>query len=327
MGQFRGDYLGFTYNGFHSSDLGIVRVSDGSRYSENLLPSFQDKTATVPGKDETYYFGSNYTQQQINISFAFDDLTEERLNFLARLLGNRQIHSLIFDERPYKEYQAKITGSTLIKHVCFSEGASNRVYKGEGTISFVCYQPYAVCTKKFLNQYSQSNKTEWQGASSLLENQGELDRIIEGKIKVYNPGVKESNCVLTFDATEGNNFCGAQLSLGDCSLTFSGAPAKKKVIGINQYIDTRLTFDSKTKLIEGWYEEEKDGQKLYKKSGNIYNEYIANGDFFNIPITIDFDINGSVEKKTQEIVIEHLEGELESLADYFHSIDYNYYYY
>ena len=61
MGQFRGDYLGFTYNGFHSSDLGIVRVSDGSRYSENLLPSFQDKTVTVPGKDETYYFGSFFS--------------------------------------------------------------------------------------------------------------------------------------------------------------------------------------------------------------------------------------------------------------------------
>jgi hypothetical protein len=45
MSEFRGDYLGFSFgtkpNGtpMHSSDLGIVRVSDGSRFNENLLPT------------------------------------------------------------------------------------------------------------------------------------------------------------------------------------------------------------------------------------------------------------------------------------------------
>jgi hypothetical protein len=36
---FKGDYLGFTYNKRHSSTLGIVRTSDGSRFNENLLPT------------------------------------------------------------------------------------------------------------------------------------------------------------------------------------------------------------------------------------------------------------------------------------------------
>ena len=49
----RGDFIGFTYNGFPSSDLGIMRVSDGSRFNENLLPTMQDKTAQVPGGDGT----------------------------------------------------------------------------------------------------------------------------------------------------------------------------------------------------------------------------------------------------------------------------------
>jgi hypothetical protein len=39
MSEFKGDYMGFTYNGSHSSDLGIVRVSNGSRFDENLLPT------------------------------------------------------------------------------------------------------------------------------------------------------------------------------------------------------------------------------------------------------------------------------------------------
>jgi hypothetical protein len=44
MGALAGDYIGFTFNGVHSSSLGIVRVSDGSRFNENLLPTMQDKT-------------------------------------------------------------------------------------------------------------------------------------------------------------------------------------------------------------------------------------------------------------------------------------------
>jgi hypothetical protein len=33
------DYVGFTFNGVHSSSLGIVRTSEGSRFNENLLPT------------------------------------------------------------------------------------------------------------------------------------------------------------------------------------------------------------------------------------------------------------------------------------------------
>jgi hypothetical protein len=33
------DYIGFTFNGRHSSTLGIVRTSEGSRFNENLLPT------------------------------------------------------------------------------------------------------------------------------------------------------------------------------------------------------------------------------------------------------------------------------------------------
>jgi hypothetical protein len=34
----KGDYIGFTFNGVHSSELGLVRVSNGSRYETDLLP-------------------------------------------------------------------------------------------------------------------------------------------------------------------------------------------------------------------------------------------------------------------------------------------------
>ena len=115
------DYIGFTFNNIHSSELGIVRVSDGSRFNENLLPTIQDKTVAVPGGDGTYFFGSFYTQRNFNVSFAFDSLTEEQFSKLKRWLGDKKIHELIFDELPYKAYRAKITGSATIKHIPFEE--------------------------------------------------------------------------------------------------------------------------------------------------------------------------------------------------------------
>jgi hypothetical protein len=53
---------------------------------------------------------------------------------LKVLFGDKKIHDLILDEAPYKIYRAKVTGNASIKHIPFAEGATNRVYKGEGTI-------------------------------------------------------------------------------------------------------------------------------------------------------------------------------------------------
>ena len=70
----KGDFIGFSFCGVNSSDLGILRVSDGSRYNEYLLPNSQDNTIQIPGGDGTYYFGTYYTNRPIPIQIAFDDL-------------------------------------------------------------------------------------------------------------------------------------------------------------------------------------------------------------------------------------------------------------
>ena len=198
--QYSSDYIGFTFNGVHSDTLGIKRTSEGSRFNENLLPTVQDKTAQVPGGDGMYHFGSYYTQRQFNISYAFDALTEEQLARIRALLGDKKIHELIFDEVPYKVYQAKVTGSASIKHIPFAEGETNRIYKGEGSIQFTAYDPYAHCREKYLsNDYYKkfNNINEWKTAAGLLESQGDYDILNGNIIKLYNPGSKEADFILT----------------------------------------------------------------------------------------------------------------------------------
>ena len=140
------DFMGFTYNGKHSyRDFGIYRTSGGDMYSESLLPTLQEKTAQVPGMVGSYYFGVDVQNKQFDVSFSFDHMTEETLRSFKQTFCGDGIHDLIFDECPYKTYSAKVTGQASLKHIVF-ELEEGRVYRGEGTIQFTCYHPYAHST-------------------------------------------------------------------------------------------------------------------------------------------------------------------------------------
>ena len=293
--QYSSDYIGFTFNGVHSDTLGIKRTSEGSRFNENLLPTIQDKTVQVPGGDGMYYFGSYYTQRQFNISYAFDALTEEQLARIKALFGDKKIHELIFDEAPYKVYQAKVTGSASIKYIPFAEGATNRIYKGEGSIQFTAYDPYARSVKKFLDQYNNTNKDEWKAASGMLESSTGYDTLIDNTIKLYNPGVKETDFILTLNFVNGIISAGGINIGADAQLNF------KTITSQNE--DDQIKINTKLNLIEGY----KNG----KKSGMIYNKYITSGTFFKIPVS-----NG-----TDTILT------LNQIKAYFDNIEYDYIYY
>lgn len=175
-----GDFFGFTFNGYHSSDLGIVRVSDGDRYKEDILPDFDDSTVDIPGGDGTYYFGSYYKSKKFTINIAFDSLSEEQYRNLGRIFSTRKPSLLVFDERPYKGYYVKVEGAPSIEAVCFDEGDTvytedghtgyipgsidhktgrteniRRVYKGEGELNFVAYDPFAYVISKDLDSYKE----------------------------------------------------------------------------------------------------------------------------------------------------------------------------
>lgn len=310
MSEFKGDFLGFTYNGVHSSDLGIVRTSDGSRFNENLLPTIQDKTVQVPGGDGTYYFGSYYTQRQFSIPFAFDDLTDTQVRQLRARFGDKKIHDLIFDEAPYKTYRAKVTGSAQIKHVVFDEGpGEERVYKGEGTIQFTCYDPYAICTKKSLSEYSDENKNEWELSSGLKENLANYDTFSKNnqRFRLYNPGDISAHFQLKLYF---GDYIGEKIPAGKMYLQQDGV-----TIGTITWremtkqgpSDECVVFNSKINIIEGAH-----GDPAIR-TGTVYNQFIEEGEFFVIP------------QDTSEKLFLYLDGDEEAIFDRA-VINYNYYY-
>lgn len=346
MSVMKGDFLGFTFNGIHSSELGIMRVSDGSRYTENLLPTIQDKTTQIPGGDGTFYQGSFYTQKQISFPIVYDELTEEQLRRIKNLFGTKGIYDLIFDEVPYKIYKVKVTGTPNLKYVCFNKERdfynnnfsyenlygqnqqipTSRVYKGEGQLSFVTYSPYAISRKKYIDQYNVENIPEWRinSPNNIYNNKYEWADSV-GFLRSYD--MLEGSTIDQYD--EANNRIYVA-NLGDLPTDFKlkffkkanknpGALSLKIMLDNNTFLqlndielsgnDAGFQINTKLNLIEGI-------DAAGDLTGTLYNQYIVTGSFFKIPQVKDF-LSISWMKK----------GTLVNNIEYDCVIEYNYLFY
>ena len=153
-----------------------------------------------------------------------------------------------------------------------------RIYKGEGTISFVAYYPFARGVYKIGDSIPEEikNTKEWIDASGLKgavkDNYNSFSE--GGSCNLYNAGDLPTDFKLIVNIenkptniTLKNN---ENQIIG--SLNFSLA---------KQGSDTHVRFNSATQLIEGLIKST-DGE--FELTGNLYNKYITDGDWFKIPI-------------------------------------------
>lgn len=286
MAALKGDFIGFQYGDYHSSDLEIMRVSDGSRYIEELVPTISDKTVEKPGDDGTYFFNSYYTQKPFDISFAFDNITEEQKRRLSQIFSNKKPQKIIFDELPFKYYLVKPSAAPQLQYICF-ESKGQRIYKGEGTLQLLAYYPYARSLYKWLDEYTVdsvmcwdsdwNNKNEWAAASNLKLTQGNYDKITfsttnSASIPLFNAGDLETGFTLSF------SFNGD--SIGNDSIHIYLEEDADSQLYLSKMIkkgnDTEVRLNTDNNLLEGY----ENGVK----SGNLYNEFKISGNFFKIPL-------------------------------------------
>ena len=220
------DLTGFKFGDYHSSQFGLIRVSNGSRYNEYLLPTLKNTTTDVPGMEGTLYFGTQKTTRSFQVDMAFDSLTEEDIRDIREWLTGA--HSLIFDERPYIQYMCILNSAPQLKYLTFEENGE-RIYKGELSVNFVSYLPYgySIDEKKFIDDFLDENFEEWSNASHLAYKnfyEGETlrtyDKFEGDNVYVYNGGDIEADYVLTcyFNFTESAT---AKISMNDVSYEFS----------------------------------------------------------------------------------------------------------
>lgn len=324
------DFYGFSFNGIHSSSLNILRVSDGDRYQETLHPEFEDRRTQLPGMDEEYYYGSDYQAKPIPISIAFDSVTELQFRKINYLFSTKKLCPLIFDERPYKMYMAKINSPVELEYICFDEREKyaseesqdgiriisredgeiqreqiypyiytenkQRIYKGEGTIEFICPYPFARAPFKILDHYQSTdpvfgnpikiyeNIDEWKHTSGLLTRTSYANNNIDMPIKrgnivtmtLYNPGDIDSpfSLYIPFYGNNKTEITGVDntyftLSLGARAMVF------EKIV--KQGDDTGIIINTENHLVEGVIFD--DSSEKWFTTGNLYNKHLLRGDF------------------------------------------------
>lgn len=169
MKGIRGSFLGFTYNGIHSSIMGVTRINESTRYNESLLPSCKDRSADRLGNDGQFFYGTTYTKRDIVVNYAFEGLTAEQQSLITRHWLDDKIHALIFDEAPYKVYYARIVGTAAKKFLPFSKD-EQLIQRGEGSFVFTCYFPYALSRFEYQEDYIPLKIHEWApGEEQILE--------------------------------------------------------------------------------------------------------------------------------------------------------------
>jgi hypothetical protein len=274
----KGDFTSFSFKGIDSSDLGITRVSDGSRYTDDLLPTSQDKTAVIPGGDGTYYWETNHTQKVFNIPIAFDNLSEEQYKRLRQVFNTKELGELKFAETDYKYYMAKPTGIPQLKTVCFEEeyydevdkeNKKRRIYKGEGTIQFTAYYPYAKGNKVKIDEYGN-------------------DTTPITKIELINSGDLETDFQLFLSFSDGYNGADVIKSItltNEKGTTIGKLDFSNGITNLKPNYDGGIRINSKTNLIEGYAKNTAGDTIIHNR---IYNKFITAGDFFKIPIGKSF---------------------------------------
>ena len=320
--EIKGDFLGFSFGGVRSEELGFVRVSGGDRYDEDLHSEVKDVTTEVPGMDGEYYFGSTYGTKTIDIDIAFDSMTEEQFRRMRKVFGTKRIQSLVFDERPYKKYLAKIESPIQLSYICFDQpkaawekiqehreegsesityvktfdfngetnrdferkvydGTTERIYKGEGKISFICTFPFAKSNFKVLpesgNEFYEGRES-WAVSSGILSAETRTNEQIDvysaGAINVYNAGDIPTGFRLYVPASAMES---------EITLSYEGAQLKLKSMEVKGS-DVGVIIDTNTGLINGIasFSIDQEGNPIYTTSGNLYNEYVDSGYFFKL---------------------------------------------
>lgn len=253
-------------------------------------------------------------------------MTEKQFRTLRRVMSSKDIIPLVFDERPYKEYLVKPTGTPQLNFICFDEKDA-RVYKGEGTLEFTAYYPFARNRHikghglKYLNEFKtngeyslpewsgfMSNRDEWSESSGMLMEQGEYDKTVKFNteapkygIRLYNAGDLETDFKLFIALNEGvfpvKTLClqDDPKAIGPIKLgkvmNFHEAAANRTIANKEEKNDNKfICIDVKSNLLLGYTGETVSGVlQPGLPTGKIYNKFIANGDFFTIPTSAEYD--------------------------------------
>ena len=243
------DFVGFRFGNIHTKDLNLLVVSSSDRYNKNLLPDPTDYTTDVVGSDGTYYFGLTYDKREFSCNIAFDNISEENWRKISQVFSTDKLKDLVFDELPYKTYRAKLSSKPDFNFICFTDRhTGERVYKGEGTLNFICYFPYAFGFNKYIVRAA-DYYLKTPPERIILTNTIEENPYKKKKQKIYNKNTKEYYNVENNMGTpwKGGYPTIEQVQAGE--LYFNTPDGEKTIIDVRGYWDNVPEWAKSSKLL------------------------------------------------------------------------------
>lgn len=141
------EFMGFYWNGKHSSDYNCFIVNKGDLKFSNF-PSFSNSFISPAFQNISYYTGTSVGQKTFSISLCINRLTLQEYNAFLKWLNYNEISTLAFDFDQYYVYNAKLSAMTestkyVVGHT-FSNNKKQNLYMCTLDVTFQCIgAPYA----------------------------------------------------------------------------------------------------------------------------------------------------------------------------------------
>lgn len=145
----------FTFNGIDSTTYLIE-----NNVKQSILPSLSPRLHSIPRRAGAWDFGTDIGVREFDIDVTIKGSSLSDLRATVRDIANwlyqDGLCTLVFSDEPTKTYYARLSGDTNIEQM---------VYNGQGTIKFVCPEPFA-----FGSTHIQNIDHGFQVAPTLVRN-------------------------------------------------------------------------------------------------------------------------------------------------------------
>lgn len=134
-------------------DFNLIATIDGDRLQRRGYSEFEDLISEYEVLDGHFYWGTHYTNHQLEFTLATDAITQNELDSFLHWFQPGKIRELILMEHPNRAVQARVAQAPELHLLPFEQKTTKKIadinyqtsttlYKGEITLVFVMEEPY-----------------------------------------------------------------------------------------------------------------------------------------------------------------------------------------
>ena len=146
-------FISFSFGEKNIEDFNLIATINGDRLQRKGYSEFEDLTSNYTVMDGHFYWGTHYTNHELDFELATDAMTQNELDSFLKWFSAGKVRELILSEHPNRAVQARVKATPDLHLLPFEEKTikkiagqtyhtSTTLYKGEISLSFVMEEPY-----------------------------------------------------------------------------------------------------------------------------------------------------------------------------------------